>query len=56
MDEKLLWDLFRETGDPLGYLLYAANAQISPARPSRETCTPPEEGRLDAPPVPPAAG
>jgi hypothetical protein len=56
MDDKLLWDLFQETGDPLGYLLYAANARISPERASDEKRTPPEEGRLDAPPVPPAVG
>ena len=54
MDEKLLWDLFRETGDPLGYLLYAANARAFP-KDAGERCAPPEELRLDAPPGPPAA-
>ena len=25
--EQTLWNLFRETGDPMGYLLYRAEAQ-----------------------------
>ena len=28
--ENQLWNVFRETGDPLGYLLYQAERQLKP--------------------------
>ena len=32
--EETLWDLFRETGDPMGYLLYRAEAKLKKQRKS----------------------
>lgn len=31
LDRTLLWELFQETGDPMGYVLYAAHVRTEAA-------------------------
>ena len=50
--EVQLWDLFRETGEPMGYLLYRAKKQQEKKRRTIKA-----EGKASAPPkgTPPAS-
>ena len=49
--EDQLWNLFRETGDPMGYLLYRAEKRRKATKTGRKTAKPgPPAGR------PPASG
>ena len=45
--EEQLWNVFRETGDPMGYLLYKAEEKKKESDAERKT--PPPEG------IPPAS-
>ena len=50
--EQTLWNLFRETGDPMGYLLYRAEAH---SREKQGGQTSPEKKQTPPPAGPPPA-
>ena len=39
--EDQFWNLFRETGEPMGYLLYKAEKKQKQAKPKKEKPQPP---------------
>lgn len=44
--ENQLWNLFRETGDPMGYLLYKAeHGKKPPEKPKTEPKKPQRDGQ-----------
>ena len=49
--ENQLWDLFRETGDPMGYLLYRAQKKQGKSSPKQ-----PKPPKPRKPAAEPAAG
>ena len=52
MNDEQLWNVFRETGDPLGYLLYRAGRerqQTAPRSAGRETRNAPGKTRREGP-------